>query len=214
VSGLDVGTVIRKVGAAVITSITNAAAKRSVYCNAIRSECIAHDRAAASHDPEFLKRAKRGDAERDARNWLEAENSYWRALQLHPFHAGYRVQYAHMLKESGKFVEAEFHYRSAVAEGTSRAEVEEHLLFVAKQNGQHLSSIPQLNLQVMNIDAPPTAHDIATLGFLLWHNHQPAITEAIQIIRLCASNREVACRMIVAPRFAHRNALFLDLLRG
>lgn len=91
----------------------------------------------ASRDNHFRALVGAADKARDAHAWNRAEALYARALSLYPYHHGYCVQLAHMLKEQGRLADAELHYRTALALGGSPGDVREHLDFVCRVNGAH-----------------------------------------------------------------------------
>lgn len=179
-----------------------------------RGEAISHDHAGAALDPEFQTLAAQADAARDLSRWGEAEYFYWRALELYPFHSGYRIQYAHVIKEQGKLDWAEVHYRSALAEGAEEELVGEHLLFVARRNRADYAPRLQLDLNVAPFDAPPAFHDVQTLAWLCWHDAEINSNDALAMMRECATNRDVLLAMTRHERFVERNRPFLEILRG
>ncbi|KAB7648370.1 hypothetical protein [Polymorphobacter fuscus] len=187
---------------------------RTRFDAATRAEAIHLDHIGAATDSEFQTLAASADSARDARRWADAEYHYWRALELYPFHSGYRIQYAHVIKEQGKLDWAEVHYRSAVAEGAQSSLVDEHLLFVAQRNGATFARDSKLDLEVAQFEAPPTFHDIQTLAWLFWHHSEINAHDALAVLRACASNRDVALAMIRHPRFVEHNRSFLEIMRG
>lgn len=179
-----------------------------------RGEAIFHDHAGAALDPEFQTWAAQADAARDLGRWGEAEYYYWRSLELYPFHSGYRVQYAHVIKEQGKLDWAEVHYRSALAEGAEEELVGEHLLFVARRNRVDFAPRLQLDLNVAPLDAPPAFYDLQTLAWLIWCDAEINSFDALALMRQCETNRDVVLAMARHDRFVERNRPFLEILRG
>lgn len=169
---------------------------------------------AAPSDPEFLDWIATGDQARNDARWGDAEYAYWRALRLHPFHPGYRVQYAHMLKEQGKLLDAEIHYRSAAALGTPDADVRKHLDFVCARQGV---PIPETLAGPMEgaspLADPPTEGDVRCLAALLWVGPPVANEEIAKFLRGFESTEEVALALLVDARFVRGNLCFLQLLR-
>jgi hypothetical protein len=51
-------------------------------------------------------------------------------------HRGYAVQYAHCIKEQGKYFEAEQHYRDAFGLGEVSSDLLQHLRFVTAKTGR------------------------------------------------------------------------------
>lgn len=180
---------------------------------ATRAEAISLDHAGADASTEFKALATAADRSRDVRNWGEAEFLYWQALELFPYHSGYRVQYAHVIKEQGKYDWAEVHYRSALAEGADFNLVDEHLKFCARQNLFNDSRQASVNLAVSPFDAPPSFHDLKTLTWLFWHDAEINSSDALFFMRECRSNREIVLRMTEHDRFLSKNRLFLEMLR-
>src|SRR5579863_4920322 len=86
-------------------------------------------------DKEYQDLIKQADGLRDTRRWAEAEFAYWTALQIYPLHRGFIVQYAHCLKEQGKYLDAEANYRTAFALGEVSDDVRSHIEFVARKRG-------------------------------------------------------------------------------
>lgn len=208
---------IRRLGGAgrkLTQSVTGGEALPSLHDAATRALAIRSDSAAAAADPEFSSLVLAGDAARDNRDWGGAENQYFRALERHPFQSGYRIQYAHMAKEQGKFELAELHYRSAVAEGAPSYFVDEHLAFVAQRNGSSFVRSGEVDLNVSELEAPPTAYDISTLAWLLWHMNEVDPVQGLRLIRTCRTNQDLLIAMTADERFVRRNALFLEMLRG
>lgn len=194
-------------------SATISGPDRSAASFVTRGEMIAAQSAQASRDQKFNDFVANGDRCRDAGSWGDAEYNYWRALQLYPFQPGYRVQYAHMLKERKKFGDAELHYRSALAMGFPLKEVQEHLSFSAARNGYTVGELPTANLAVQPMDAPPTVCDIDLLGYALLHRAAINSDEALQFIRKCRTNREVAVSMMAGEQFTRANLPFFEILR-
>ena len=125
---------------------------------------------AASQDSEFQVLIVKADRARDLKGWRVAERHYRAALALYPGHFGYMVQYAHCLKEQGKFVAAEIYYRSARALGAPWSDVYEHLTFVAARQGYLAVSDPASGANwtadsALFLDGPPTKADV-DLGYL------------------------------------------------
>jgi tetratricopeptide (TPR) repeat protein len=169
---------------------------------------------ASAGDSEFAALVRTADAHRDRREWNPAEDAYWRALNLYPYHFGYRVQYAHMLKEQQKFVDAEVHYRSALAFGASATDVEEHLSYVSRRQG-----IPFKPAGVVGLSSPqaalertPNIVDIELFSFLFFHETNVDIAEAALLLRKCETCRDVAIALAKSPRFESKSRMFLEIL--
>ncbi len=75
----------------------------------------------------------RGDEAREAQDWLTAAAAYEEALALEPSMKAIRVQYAHMLKESGRVSDAVEEYRLVAVETPENADVRVHLAHALKR---------------------------------------------------------------------------------
>lgn len=180
-----------------------------------RAELVAfHDRAAA-RDKRFRDLVAAADQNRDTQAWAQAENLYASALQLHPYSPGYRVQYAHMLKEQGAFSAAELHYRSAYALGVPAESIAQHVAFVTERNGAVMDALSPLDLAVPAMAAPPTAVDIEILAFVLLHDRRSiGVGTAVRYIRGCRTIQDAALAIIADDRFARTNRAFLEMLEA
>lgn len=181
---------------------------------ATRVQLVAEQTAQAFRDQRFCELVANADRFRDKSAWADAEYNYWRALQLYPYHSGYRIQYAHMLKERQKFADAELHYRSAWALGFPIDEIREHLSFVALRNGHPVGHLAALDLAVSAMDAPPTSCDIDLLAYVLFHKTAVGVEEAaLPLMRKCSTNRDVALAMMADEQFTRANLPFFEILR-
>jgi len=170
---------------------------------------------AATQDLGFQRIIEEADLARDAKEWIGAGELYREALRAYPDHYGYVVQYAHCLKEQGRFAEAECHYRSALALGARRSEVDEHLIFVATRQGYPAnfagdSEAPSLDGDPL--DAPPTRADVELVVFLLL-GHEPALAEIVQLMRSHRSLRSVIAAIVEEGSFVSANARLLSTAR-
>ena len=84
-------------------------------------------------DTDLCQVVAEADAERDKRDFARAEYLYYHALTLYPMHPVVTVQYAHALKEQGKFPDALVRYVDASIYGAPKSDVEEHALFTASR---------------------------------------------------------------------------------
>lgn len=78
----------------------------------------------------------KGDGYRDARQWKQAAEAYWHALDKSPYLDPIWVQYAHALKEAGELAEAEKAYRRALELAPKDWEPLLHLGHVLKLQGK------------------------------------------------------------------------------
>src|SRR5439155_15542460 len=125
---------------------------------------------AAAQDSGFHRIIEEADRARDAEAWNEAGELYREALHAYPDHYGYVVQYAHSLKEQGQFAEAECQYRSALALGAPLSDVDQHLMFVAMQQGFPANFAGDSNAALAGedpLDAPATKADVELVACLL-----------------------------------------------
>jgi tetratricopeptide (TPR) repeat protein len=167
---------------------------------------------AAAQDLGFQRIIEEADRARDAREWIEAGELYAEALRAYPDHYGYVVQYAHCLKEQSQFPEAECHYRSALALGARRSDVDEHLIFVATKQGYPAnfagdSEAPSLDGDPL--DAPPTKADVELVVFLLL-DREPALAEIVQLMRSHRSLRSLIAAIVEESSFVSVNARLLS----
>ena len=171
----------------------------------------------ASEDEEFQALVASADAARDAGATRDAEHLYFRALELFPLHPGYRVQYAHALKDQENFAAAEVHYRSALAAGAPVADVSRHLQFVMQRQGHVAPPPPPAPAAAAAGDpmlAAPTLLDLTTLAWLFWQAGGIGDDDALRLLRTCPTCQDVAVAMTRDPRFASANRDFLSLLKA
>ncbi len=167
---------------------------------------------AAAQDFGFQRIIEEADQARDAAQWREAGELYSEALRAYPDHYGYVVQYAHCLKEQGHFVEAECHYRSALALGAARLDVDEHLSFVATQQGFPVSFAGDWEEALADgdpLDAPLTKADVELVVFLLL-GRESALTEIVQLMRRHRSLRSLITAIVEEGSFVSANARLLS----
>lgn len=186
---------------------------RKIAAATTRADLVALESRSSSKDNRFRQLVADADAARDTSAWVRAEALYREALELYPYSPGYRVQYAHMLKEQGAFPAAELHYRSAYALGIPAQDIAPHLNFVVERNGQPTAELPAINLAVPAMDAPPTALDIEILGVLMFHGGSISLERSLQLIRRCRTIKDVALTMIADDRFRQSSGSFLEVLR-
>ena len=168
----------------------------------------------ARTDTHFVKAITAGDAARDRRIWDEAAKHYRVALERCPLHSGYRVQFAHMVKECENFSEAELHYRIALANGAPPHHVQQHLNFVCERTGGPTYHGAPLNLDLPLQQAPAGIEDIHSLAYILWQNWSVSDEECLELLRSFPSVRQLSATMIAHRRFEERNGRFLTLLKA
>jgi tetratricopeptide (TPR) repeat protein len=167
---------------------------------------------AAAQDFGFQRIIEEADQARDAAEWREAGELYSEALRAYPDHYGYVVQYGHCLKEQGRLAEAECHYRSALALGAARSDIDEHLSFVATQQGFPVSFVGDWEETLADgdpLDAPPTKADVDLVVFLLL-GREPAIAEIVQLLRRHRSLRSLITVIVEEGSFVSANARLLS----
>jgi tetratricopeptide (TPR) repeat protein len=178
----------------------------------VRPDAVATTLSAAERDPGFRALVAEADAARDARDFTRGEYLYWRALALYPLHYGYATQYAHCLKEQGKFAEAEGVYRSALALGGAAEDLHEHITAVAAARGAE-PALPTADLPVADpLDLRPTRNDVALLFALLLHRSPASHEETLDLLRACPRRRDVAQALIRRDEFARANTDLMVLL--
>lgn len=140
--------------------------------------------AAGQADPRFAALVAQADAERDARCWDAAEVLYREALALYPLHAGYLVQLGHCLKEQDAMAEAEMAYRSGLALGAPREDVEAHIRHVCAAQGDAGAPVPDVpRTSVQPLAHAPTAADIELLFLLLRGRRPDPVREVLALLR-------------------------------
>ena len=167
---------------------------------------------AAGSDTEFQRLVEEADRARDNAQWSEAADLYRLALQIYPDHFGYTVQYAHCLKEQGQFAEAECHYRSALALGAPRRDIDAHLAFVASRQGFPGTFVRNGEDQLVDDDplsAAPAKADVELLIFLLL-GREPLLAETLQLLREQRSIRGVILGILDGGSFASANTRLLS----
>ena len=166
---------------------------------------------ASALDFGFQRIIEEADQARDAEEWKEATELYNTALRAYPDHHGYVVQLAHCLKEQGQFAEAECHYRSALALGAPRLDVDAHLFFVAEKQGFPVNFEGNWNWTLADgdpLDAPPTKADVELVAFLLL-GRDPLLAEIVQLLRRHRSLRSLIMASIEEGSFISTNARLL-----
>ena len=156
-----------------------------------------------------------GNLARDAGKWIEAGELYREALRAYPDHYGYVVQYAHCLKEHGQFAEAECHYRSALALGARRSDVDEHLIFVATRQGFPTNFVGDSEAPSVDgnpLDAPPTKADVELVVFLLL-GRGPDLAEIVQLMRKHRNLQSLIGAIVEDRAFVLANARLLSTAR-
>lgn len=181
-----------------------------------RPQAVEFTLRAAELDEEFRRYVSEGDQARDARNWGRAEFDYWRALALYPLHCGYMVQYAHCLKEQGKFADAEIYYRSALALGAPARDVADHLVYAAHQQGYY-GSVPlasaDLPTNPLSPTSLPTNFDIEQIALFLTGQRSLTVAVRLELLRRCRTLNDVIKSLIGSPEFGRANHLLLLLLK-
>lgn len=170
---------------------------------------------AAAQDLGFQRIIEEADLARDAREWTDAGQLYREALRAYPDHHGYVVQYAHCLKEQGRFAEAECHYRSALALGARRSDVDEHLIFVATRQGypaNFASDGEPPSVDGDPLDASPTKADVELVVFLLL-GRDPALAEIVQLMRSHRSLRSLIVAIVGESAFVSANTRLVSSAR-
>ena len=166
-------------------------------------------------DPAFKNRVAEGDGHRDAGDWAAAEQSYRAALRINPEQGGCWTQLGHMLKEQGRFAEAETAYRSACALGVRPHDVVEHLRFVLIRQGVEEWRAP---IRFSSLDPSPAAKmptrtDVELFGRLVWQAEAIAEPEITAFLRSHATCDSLLAAMVSDPRFEGANSDWLSVIR-
>jgi tetratricopeptide (TPR) repeat protein len=186
--------------------------RRAARLSPTRRSASAFALRAAGQDLGFQRIIEEADLARDASEWTEAGELYREALRAYPDHYGYVVQYAHCLKEQGQFAEAECHYRSALALGARRSDVDEHLIFVATRQGYPANFAGDSEAPSVDgdpLDEPPTKADVELVVFLLL-DREPALAEIVQLMRSHRSLRSLIVAIVGESSFVSVNARLLS----
>jgi tetratricopeptide (TPR) repeat protein len=173
----------------------------------------------ADIDDEFCLTIQTADAARDNRNWGEAEFHYWRALELFPDHAGYRVQYAHVLKEGGKFLDAEVHYRCAFSQGETGPDISSFIEYTQSKRGGQWSRDAMMFVldfwgkpkasQPMQMPVTKFAVDAV---FPLFADRAPTMEEIASSMAASGSLLDLCRNLMALPDFAACNRDLLSLI--
>lgn len=179
------------------------------------------DRVAPQHEP-FQQLVERGDRARDAREFGKAESFYRQALALFPLHGGYRVQYAHCLKEQERYPDAFMHYWYALGLGAPRKDVEEHALFAARHAeiradssdvARRAGAFSDAQVASSDWDTPPIEEDFLLFCDLFWGDRglvNPAVV--IPLLLTCYSRRALFLKFLGAPDTVRRNRSLLVMI--
>lgn len=177
---------------------------------------------ASMHHGDFRRWISDADSARDRHDLAASEFAYWQALKLFPLHAGYRVQYAHMLKDQGKYLDAVIHYCFALATGAPQFDVEEHLLFAAHRAGTPANSwqVQQLAAAWTNFerteddwDAPPVEKDYVDFARLFWGNTGLVTPLMLRSYVLeCRTRRALFLALLADPETLRHNRQFFVMM--
>jgi len=164
----------------------------------------------SAQDGTFRILVAEADAARDSRAWISAAALYAQALALYPGHPGYRLQYAHCLRENGDAVAAEIHYRSARALGAPWSDVAPPLFALLAKRGEPEPQSPPApcpNAETL-LDDPPTADDarrIATLAGVAVHEDEALLA----MLRTAPSIRALIAQFVAPGRMEEVGRRFL-----
>ena len=171
---------------------------------------------------EFCALTKEADVNRDTRNFDKAELGYFKALRIFPLHSGYRVQYAHMLKEQDKFLDAVTQYWLALNVGAPIADVEEHLLFAARRAGisigpGHVARSAEAWTAAEHSTSgwglPPFETDLIDFADLFWGSRDYLNGQRIvDFLIRCRTRKDLLLAFIRAPETARHNRQLLLML--
>ena len=154
------------------------------------------------------------DAARDRGDYAKAEFLYYQLLSHFDDLDGYIVQYAHSLKEQGKFSAAEFFYRDALNRGVDAAAILEHLEFVCGQQNQPVGRPAAEAAPAVGLARLPNSTDIRILSWLLRDDSEPPLELRLAVIRQAASVDQAAVLLAQSPEALHRNRKLLSLMEA
>lgn len=189
-----------------------------------RIEAIERTYQVAPQHVAFRTLIGKGDDARDMTDYAQAERHYWQALRIFPLHGGYRVQYAHCLKEQEKYPEAIVHYWYALGLGAPQHDVEQHVLFAAGRAGieinvadvgRRVAAFDTTRRAKNDWDAAPVEKDFLDFARLFWGD-EGLVTSAFVIpyLLVCPSRKALFTRFLGAPHTVRRNrSLFVMLNR-
>lgn len=161
----------------------------------------------AGHDTDFIEIVAKADEMRSKRDFSQAEYQYWLAHLLYPKHPLILVQYAHALKEQGKFPDALARYLDAAAFGAPMSDVEEHALFVAGALG--------LKARVAELLLAPTLIPISTDVRALYElliGREPAISDVVLLMIEHRSAVSIVTTLMRREEFSQANRELLRLV--
>ena len=172
----------------------------------------------SGQDGNFSQLVAVADGHREAGRFGEAFEAYMALLALEPLHCGYRVQAGHMLKDQGRFSDAELLYRDALALGAAPSGVIEHLVFAA-----HRAACPGLIyrddvLAAFDADRVEdgvgsaafalelvTAGETADILALAFDAHDLSPAACLAVMRRAPQRDEMLAAMIASQRFTTEN---------
>jgi hypothetical protein len=177
---------------------------------------------ASQHHSEFRRLSNDADRCRDRHQFLEAEHAYWQALQIFPLHGGYRVQYAHMLKDQQKYADAFVNYCFALSVGAPLHDVQEHLLFAAHRAHFQAAAADVERLarawnkaeqSANDWDAPPIYNDFFDLARLFWGNTGLLTVPFMQPYLLkCTTRKSLFISLLRSEETLRHNRLFFVMM--
>jgi tetratricopeptide (TPR) repeat protein len=178
---------------------------------------------AAQKDDVFQGLVHEADRLRDDRKFSQAEGYYAQALKIFPLHSGYRVQFAHSLKEQGRQIEAIAQYAFALATGAPLPDVAQHILFCAREaevpltlaNVERLARAWIHFKRSSNLwDAPPIESDFIEFAQLLWGNS--GLINAALVTRYfpkCVTRKALFIAFLESPETPRANPQLFKLLQ-
>lgn len=184
---------------------------------AIRSEAGLWSELLGSQDTDFVAILSKADHHRNAREFQQAEYQYWQALELYPRHPGYLVQYAHCLKEQGKWHDALLDYLNSCIYGANIddllphiADTLKHCEDLKKYNTDHLIGLRDAPNQ--GLSARADKHDVRSLS-KLFTNIQTSNTDTCKYMLSGLSRRDIVIELIRADEFKFMNINLLTLIK-
>lgn len=187
-----------------------------------RNAAIEQTYRAAPQHGHFQQLVAKGDQFRDAGEFKQAERHYGQALRIFPLHGGYKVQFAHCLKEQERYPEAFVQYWHALVLGAARGDVEEHALFAADRADirvttadvtRRVAAFSEARQARSDWEVPPIEEDFVHFSDLFWGD-RGLLTAAcvIPLLLTCHTRKALFIRFLGSPETLRRNRPLLVML--
>ncbi len=169
-----------------------------------------------SRDTDFLASIREADAAQARHDHAAAEYGYWKALLYYPAHPVYLVQYAHALKDQGKYPDALVYYLESFFHGGPKRAFGVHAAFCAERIGKadQLARVFQrgpVSAPLDAGDALPSFRALRPIG-RAWLGAQVDIDRMLDIMLGCSSVLEAVRYLTATPEFVANNRNLLRLV--